>query len=129
MRWARSTAWVSVAGFQIVLAGGRSPRCLVETGDAAQAVAHARAGQGDRYDGLDREGRYGLRLSLNRAQGRAVIDLQSRGVGRARVDGAWRRLLSILRVPPRGEEKNLVLVVRSCEPVRLLKVQVEAARR
>jgi serine/threonine-protein kinase len=120
---------VSVAGFQIVLAGGLHPHCLVETGDAAQAVAHARAGRGEPFDGLDRDGRYGLRLSLNRAQGRAVVDLQSRGVGRARVEGDWRRLRAFLEVTPRGDEKNLSLAVRSFEPVRILTASVDAVRR
>ncbi len=120
---------VSAAGFQVVLVGGRRPRCLVETGDATQAVGHARQGSGDAYDGLDRDGRYGLRLSLNRSQGRAVIDLQSRGVGRARVEGDWRRLLERLQVAPRGDEKSLSLTVRSFEPVRVLRVQIDAVRR
>jgi hypothetical protein len=109
---------VSVAGFQIVLTGGRNARCLVETGDPALAVLHARAAEGGKsFEGLDRGGRYVLRLVLNRA------------AGRAQVEGEWKRLLEILPVAPRGDEKNLALTVRSFESVRLISATIEAARR
>jgi hypothetical protein len=121
---------VSVAGFQVVLTGGRNARCLVETGDPALAVLHARAAEGGKsFEGLDRGGRYVLRLVLNRAAGRAQVHLQRRGVGRAQVEGEWKRLLEILPVAPRGDDKNLALTVRSFESVRLISATIEAARR
>jgi len=120
---------VSAAGFQIVLLGGRRPHCLVETGDAAQAVLHARAAEGKPFEGLDRGGRYVLRLTLNRAGGRATVELQRRRANPTPIDGEWKRLLEILLVTPRGDEKNLALSVRAFESVRLIRATIEAARR
>ncbi|HEV8113097.1 MAG TPA: serine/threonine-protein kinase [Planctomycetota bacterium] len=121
---------VSAAGFQVVLTGGQRARCLVETGDAAQAVAHARAGEGGKtFEGLDRGARYGLRLMLNRAGGRAVVDYQRRRAAPTPIEGEWKRLIETLQVVPRGDDKNLSVTVRSFESVRLLKLSIEAARR
>ncbi|MFN0006351.1 MAG: protein kinase domain-containing protein [Planctomycetota bacterium] len=109
--------FVSVAGFQVVLTSGVPPRCLVETRDAAQALARARAGQGRPCDGLRRGRRHELRILVNRAGGRAEVTLDEK------------RLNQSLLIPPEGEERGFSLSIRSFEPVRLLSATVEAARR
>jgi len=108
---------VSAAGFHVVLTNGVPPRCLVETRDAAEALAHARAGQGRPGEGLRRGHRHELRLLVNRAGGRAEVYL----------DG--NRLNESLPMPPRGDERNLALSIRSTEPIRLVSATVEGARR
>jgi serine/threonine-protein kinase len=108
---------VSAAGFHVVLTSGVPPRCLVETRDAAQAVAHARAGQGRPCDGLRRGRRHELRILVNRAGGRAEVSLDEKTLNQS------------LLIPPTGAERELALSIRSFEPVRLLSATVEAARR
>jgi hypothetical protein len=106
---------VSAAGFHVVLTSGVPPRCLVEIGEAARAVARARAGHGRPCDGLRRGRRHELRILVNRS-GRAEVTLDEK------------RLNESLLLPP-SDARDLSLSIRSFEPVRLLSATVEAARR
>lgn len=108
---------VSAAGFHVVLTSGVPPRCLVETRDAAQALAHARTGHGRPCEGLRRGRRHELRILVNRAGGRAEVTLDEKSLNQS------------LLIPPSGAERDLALSIRSFEPVRLLSATVEAARR
>jgi hypothetical protein len=108
---------VSVAGFHVILTSGVPPRCLVETGDAFQALAHARAGQGKPCEGLRRGRRHTLRILVNRNGGRAEVTLDDKTLN-----------MSLL-MKPVGDAAALELGVRSFEPVRVVSATVEAARR
>ncbi len=109
--------FVSAAGFHVALVSGKRPRCLVETGEAAEAVAHARAGSGKAFEGLPRGRPYELRLVLNRTAGHAQVDLDGKSI------------IESLQLTLRGDEKSLDFSVRSFEPVRLLKATVDGVRR
>jgi serine/threonine-protein kinase len=119
---------VSAAGVQIALVGGRTPRCLVKASDASTAVASARSGDGQAFDGLDRGATYELRISLNRTVS-ARIDLRKVGVGKLAVDGEWKRIASPLLPASRVDDRDLALSIRSSETVRILSATVGAARR
>jgi len=110
---------ISVAGFHIALHTPRTgpARCLIGTGDALAVVRDARAGGGKRFAGLDRGQPFTLVLRLNQARG--TVDVTLDGVEIART----------LLPSPRGESGSASLVVRAYEPVRLVAVTIEAARR
>jgi serine/threonine-protein kinase len=119
---------ISAAGIQVALVGTRRPRCLVRTGDAAAAVAHAREDDGKLFEGLDRGATYEMRIGLNRS-GKAAVDLRKIGVGKSPVEGEWKRVADAIPLASRGDEKELALTIRSFETVRLLSVTIDAARR
>ncbi len=119
---------VSAAGVQIALVGTRNPRCFVKASDPGTAVARSRAGDGQPFDGLDRDATYELSISLNRTVS-ARIDLRKVGVGKSAVDGKWKRIASPLLTSARGDDRDLTLSIRSCETVRILSINVAAARR
>ncbi len=111
---------VSCAGFHVVLvgsSGGRSARCLVDTGDPAQVVARARKGEGRDVSGPGPGQAFELRVTVSRARGVATIE----------IDG--RRPFDVQRPAPRGDMGDRLIAVRSFEPVRLLAATIEVAAR
>ena len=111
---------VSVAGFHVVLTGARDgakPRCYADTGEASEALARARAGDGKEFAGWKIGAPVEVRMILSRARGVATIE----------VDG--KRIAEFQRVAPRGDAALSTLVVRSWEPLRLISATIEAARR
>ncbi len=109
---------LSCAGFHVLLTGareGRAARCLIESGELADAIARARAGIGKEFSGRVAGATHELALTLNRGRGTLFVDF----------DG--KRIAAGQRLTPRGETASLS--VRSFEPVRLLSVTIEALRR
>jgi hypothetical protein len=110
----------SVCGFHVVVAAGRvgrPARVLVDTGDPAELVARARAGEGT--------------LAALPAGGAAwelrVVATRARGIVAVEIEGG--RVLSEQRPVPRGDLGDRVVALRSFEPLRLLTATIEVAAR
>jgi len=111
---------VSVCGFHVVLAAGRvgrPARLLVDTGDPAQLVAKARAGEGI----LVAPPRGGPGFELR------VLVARSRGIATVEIDG--RRIVVEQRPVPRNDLGDRLVAVKSFEPLRLVGATIEVAVR
>jgi hypothetical protein len=110
---------LTVAGFHVALCGprnGRPARCHVDTGDPAQVVARARAGEG-REIGLPGPGQpFELRVTVTRARGVVAVEVDGRGRFNAQLPA------------PRGDLGDRLIALRSFEPVRLLGAVIEVGR-
>ncbi len=112
--------FVSVCGFHVVVAAGRvgrPARLLVDTGDPAQLVAKARAGEGT----LVAPPRGGPGFELR------VVVTRARGIARVELDG--RPVVVEQRPVPRNELGDRLVAVKSFEPLRLVGATVEVAVR
>ncbi|MBL8861786.1 MAG: protein kinase [Planctomycetes bacterium] len=110
----------SVCGFHVVIAAGRAgkpSRVLVDTGDPAQLVARARAGEGREVASVRPGVAYDLRVVATRARGVVLVEL----------DG--RRVALEQRPVPRNDLGDRLVALRSFEPLRLVTLTVEAAVR
>jgi hypothetical protein len=108
---------VTCAGFHVVFKSERKngrARCFADTGDVADAIRHARDGEGKEFAGWRAGDSVEIRLKVWRASGRALVQ----------VDG--KQVDTFQRPVPQGES---TLQIRSWEPMRLLSATVEASRR
>ncbi|MFN0243638.1 MAG: protein kinase domain-containing protein [Planctomycetota bacterium] len=109
---------VTVAGFHVAIAGardGRSARCAIDTGDAAELVRRVREGAGRDIAALAAGRAFEIGIVVNRARGSVHVDLDGK-----RVAGGQ-------RPSPRNDVPSLA--VRAFEPVRFLSATIEASVR
>ncbi len=108
---------VTCAGFHVVFKnerkGGRA-RCYADTGDVADAIKHARDGEGKEFTGWRAGDSVEIRLKVWRSAGRALVQ----------VDG---KQIDVFQKPITQGESTLQ--IRSWEPMRLLSASIEATRR
>ena len=111
---------VSVCGFHVVLAAGsvgKPARLLVDTGDPAQLVAKARAGEGTLVTPPRGGPGFEIRIVVTRARGIATVE----------IDG--RRAVVEQRPVPRNDPLDRLIAVKSFEPLRLVSATIEVAVR
>ena len=110
---------VSALGFQVAICGrrGQEPaRVLVDTASLEEVVRRVRAGEGEAFDGLERDAEHRLELRLTRGSGRAAVRIDGEPV-----------VTRLCTVPAESGPARLEL--RAIEPVELRSVTLQADRR
>lgn len=89
---------------------------LVDTASLEEVVRRVRAGEGEAFDGLERDAEHRLELRLTRGSGRAAVRIDGEPV-----------VTRLCTVPAESGPARLEL--RAIEPVELRSVTLQADRR